>query len=175
MPISLSRFAQRLPGVLLLVLAVAVAALAVAAPTSAQSRDVTRLGVSVGGISTFGVIVEYETGAHSWELNVGTWSFRDLSASLIRRWRLSDRAVLPTVGLGLWGVVAWVPGERPSGVLVARAPIGVEWQVIERSSLTIDVNLNRALWVRRADPDDELPLNRRLVPLPGASWRWHTR
>ena len=33
-------------------------------------------------------------------------------------------------------------------------------------------NVNRALAVRRTDPADDLPLNGRLIPLPGVYYRW---
>jgi len=39
----------------------------------------------------------------------------------------------------------------------------------------VGVNLNRALLVRRTNPEDELPLNGRLVPLPGAYYRLTTK
>jgi len=39
-------------------------------------------------------------------------------------------------------------------------------------SLGLTMNVNRALAVRRTDPGDQLPLNRRLVPLPGVYYRW---
>jgi hypothetical protein len=31
------------------------------------------------------------------------------------------------------------------------------------------------VWVRRTDPEDDTPLNRRLVPIPGISYRWWSR
>lgn len=158
------RFLRRLlPGLFVLVLA---------HPGEAQRRETARLGISVGGISTLGLVVEYVDGHGSTELNVGTWSFRDLSLSLIRRHYLGVADARPTVGLGLWGVLAFPPDERMSTVLVLRAPVGIDWRVTGDHSLTFDINVNQGLWIRRSDPDDDTPMNRRLIPLPGLSYRW---
>jgi hypothetical protein len=144
-------------------------------PVDGQRRETARLGISVGGVSTVGVIVEYLDGQGSLELNVGTWSFRDLSVSLVRRHYLGVADVRPTVGLGLWGVLAFPADGRPSAALVLRAPIGVEWNTSDRHALTLDVNVNQGIGIRRSDPEDDTPMNRRLIPLPGAAWRWRSR
>lgn len=135
------------------------------------------MGISVGGISTVGVVVEYVDGHGSTELTVGTWSFRDLSVSLVRRHYLGVADARPTVGLGLWGVLAFPPEERASTVLVLRAPIGVDWRFGGGNghSLVFDINVNQGLWIRRSDPEDDTPMNRRLIPLPGLSYRWRNR
>ena len=146
-----------------------------AAPADAQRRETARLGISVGGISTVGLIVEYLDGQGSLELNVGTWSFRDLSVSLVRRHYLGVADVRPSVGLGVWGVLAFPSEERPSAALVIRAPIGVEWNTGNGHALTLDLNVNQGLWIRRSDPEDDTPMNRRLIPLPGAAYRWRNR
>jgi hypothetical protein len=68
------------------------------------------------------------------------------------------------------------PQEGRTGfALVARAPVGVEWRITDRHAALLDLNVNRGLFVRRSDPDDETPMNRRLVPLPGLSYRWRSR
>ncbi|MBT8337249.1 MAG: hypothetical protein KJO11_11645 [Gemmatimonadetes bacterium] len=149
--------------------------LLMAQPAEAQRRETARLGISVGGVSTIGVIVEYLDGQGSIELNVGTWSFRDLSVSVVRRHYLGVARVRPTVGLGLWGVLAFPSDGRPSAALVVRAPIGVEWSTWDAHALTLDVNVNQGIWIRRSDPDDDNPMSRRLIPLPGAAWRWRSR
>lgn len=146
-----------------------------AGPADAQRRETARLGISVGGISTVGLIVEYLDGQGSLELNVGTWSFRDLSVSLVRRHYLGVADARPSVGIGLWGVLAFPPEERPSAALVLRAPIGVEWNTGNGHALTLDLNVNQGLWIRRSDPEDDTPMNRRLIPLPGAAYRWRNR
>ena len=38
-----------------------------------------------------------------------------------------------------------------------------------------EIGLNRALAVKRTDPEDDTPVNRRLIPLPGAAYRWKAR
>lgn len=157
---------RALPGLLLLLFVL---------PLEAQRRETARVGISVGGISTVGFVVEYVDGHGSTELNVGTWSFRDLSVSLVRRHYLGVATARPTIGLGLWGVLAFPPEGRTSMVLLLRAPIGVDWRVAGDHSLTFDINVNRGLWIRRSDPDDDTPMNRRLIPLPGASYRWRNR
>ena len=144
-------------------------------PLAGQRRETARLGVSVGGISTVGLVVEYLDGQGSLELNVGTWSFRDLSVSVVRRHYLGVAAARPTVGIGLWGVIGFPSDERPSAALVVRAPVGLDWHTGNGHALTFDVNLNHGLWIRRSDPDDDTPMNRRLIPLPGASYRWRNR
>ncbi len=146
-----------------------------ATPVHGQLKDTARFGISVGGISTVGVVVEYIDEHGSTELNVGTWSFRDLSISLVRRHYLGVARVRPSVGLGLWGVLGFPPEGRASAALVVRAPIGVDAETGNGHAFTADVNLNRGLWIRRSDPDDDLPMSQRLIPLPGASYRWRNR
>ena len=58
---------------------------------------------------------------------------------------------------------------------MVRAPIGVEWSTWDAHALTLDFNVNQGIWIRRSDPEDDTPMNRRLIPLPGAAWRWRTR
>lgn len=148
---------------------------ATAGPVGAQAF--TRVGVSFGGISTIGVVIEREDSRSGWELNVGTWAFSDVSVSVVHRWYVGDPeyTLRPTVGLGLWGVAAFSSGARPGAVLVARAPLGIEWRPTERQAVLLDGNLNRALAVRRREENDDTPLSRRFVPLPGVSWRMRSR
>lgn len=155
---------------------VPLALLLTAGPLAGQA-DAFRVGISLGGISTIGLIFEYEDGQGSTELTIGTWSFRDISASLVRKQRFGTAQVRPVVGLGLWAIVAFPAEERPGAALVIRAPIGAEWDIDSGATnfLTLDLNVNRAIWVRRTDPEDETPLNKRLVPLPGVSYRWRNR
>ena len=144
-------------------------------PAEAQRRETARLGVSVGGISTVGLIIEYLDGQGSLELNIGTWSFRDLSVSVVRRHYFGVASTRPSMGLGLWGVLAFPADGRPSASLVVRAPIGVEWNTDDSHALTFDISVNQGIWIRRSDPEDDTPMNRRLIPLPGAAYRWRTR
>jgi hypothetical protein len=158
------------------ILLVAALGTGTAVPVAAQ-QSVTRIGLSFGGISTIGIVVERENARAGWELNVGTWSFTDLSVSVVRRWYVGDPeySLRPTLGLGLWGVAAFSAGERPGAVLVARAPIGLEWRPTQRQAVVLDGNVNRALAVRRREENDDTPLSRRFVPLPGISWRMRSR
>lgn len=147
-----------------------------AGPARGQGPDVgdgVRLGISFGGISTFGFTVEYFDDARSVELGVGTWSFRDLSVSGVAKQYFGAGAAQPFVGLGLWLVAAGPreEGERAGLALALRAPIGVDWGFADDHAVGAVLNVNRGLAVRRSDPDDDLPMNDRLVPLPGIYYR----
>lgn len=147
----------------------------VAAPLAAQGTGTgsgVRVGVGMGGISTIGLTVEYVHDHSALELTVGTWSFRDLSLSVVGKQYLGAGDLLPFVGGGLWLVAARPPGERTGVAAVLQVPVGVDWQAAEGSYVGMSLNVNRALAVRRTDPQDGLPLNRRLVPLPGVYYRW---
>ena len=76
------------------------------------------------------------------------------------------------VGLGLWTVFAFPPDENVGVALVARVPVGVQWEVSGDHAVGVEIGLSRALAVKRTDPDDDLPVNNRIVPLPGLSYRW---
>jgi len=132
-----------------------------------------RIGVYFGGTSLVGVLFDYFDSTGSTEITLGTFSFRDLSVSVVRRQRFGGGDVQPTVGLGLWAITA-LPGEeeRTGLALVARAPVGLDWNVSGNHFLTLDANLNRALYVRRTDPEDATPPAARIIPLPGVAWRW---
>jgi hypothetical protein len=130
-----------------------------------------RIGVSFGGISTFGVMLEVFRDTHAAELALGTWSFRDLSLSAVYKEYFFGSRVRPFLGGGFWIVAAFPPEERTGLAFVLRAPAGVEWSFLDEHSVGAALNLNRALAVRRTDPDDDLPLNGRLVPLPELYYR----
>lgn len=129
-----------------------------------------RLGVTFGGISTVGLTVEFYDEHRSIDLTVGTWSFRDVSAAVAVKHYFGAGDLLPFVGGGLWLVVA--RGERTGFAGVLHAPVGIDWRAKGRHHVGLGLNVNRALWVRRTDPEDDLPLNRRVVPLPGVYYRW---
>lgn len=131
-----------------------------------------RVGFTFGGISTVGFSVEYFHDQHSIDLTVGTWGFRDVSAAVAFREYFGAGSLHPFVGGGLWLVLARPPGERFGTAAVLHAPVGVDWRATGRHYLGAVINVNRALWVRRTDPEDDLPLNKRLVPLPGVYYRW---
>lgn len=133
-----------------------------------------RIGIAVGGISTTSVSVEFYRNSRSIDLSIGTWSFRDLSISATGRQYFGAGSARPVVGAGLWlvGAPGDEPGERTGWGLVARVPIGVDWNAATRHSAGLFLNVNRGLWVRRSNPTDDLPLNRRLVPLPELYYRF---
>lgn len=143
-------------------------------PARAQGPDAgdgLRIGVSLGGISTFALDVEIFRDARSIDFAIGTWSFRDLSLSAVAKQYLGAGSAKPVVGAGLWLVGA--PGDERTGwALVLRAPVGVDWAMADRHALGAFLNVNRALWVRRSNPADQVPLNRRLVPLPEIYYRF---
>ena len=142
---------------------------------SSTDNDGIRVGISVGGVSTVGLLLEYFDGNRSIDLTVGTWSFHDLSLSLVAKRYFGDNAVRPFVGAGLWVVTANPSDGRLGLAAVLRAPVGVDWNAAGGHSLGASINVNRALWVRRTDPEDDLPLNRRWVPLPGIYYRFEPR
>lgn len=156
-------------------LALAAALLPAALPLSAQgtgSGSDVRVGVTFGGISTVGVTLEWVDEHRSLDLTVGTWSFRDLSVSAVVKEYFGAGDLLPFVGAGIWLVAAYPEEGRTGLAAVLQAPIGVDWQAAEGSYVGMNLNVNRALAVRRTDPEDDLPLSRRLVPLPGVYYRW---
>lgn len=142
------------------------------APAGAQDSDGIRIGLTVGGISTVGIVVEFFRDSRSLDVNVGTWAFSDLSLSVVAKQYIGSRALRPYVGGGFWLVIASPPEQRTGLGLIARVPIGLDWEVVSAHSLGAALSLSRALAVRRPDPEDDLPLNRRLVPLPGMYYRW---
>jgi hypothetical protein len=133
--------------------------------------------MSFGGISFTGFIVEYRWGNRGIEMNIGTWSFRDLSLSVVGKQYFGPGDFRPYAGVGLWAVGAPSrgEGERTGIALMARAPVGVEWNVDADHHLGGHLSLNRALWIRRKDPDDNFPPTDRIVPLPGFFYLWRRR
>jgi hypothetical protein len=134
-----------------------------------------RVGLSFGGISFAGFIFEYRWGDRSVEVNVGTWSLRDVSVSVVGKQYFGPGDFRPFAGIGLWAVVAPYnrPGERSGLALLARAPVGVDWKVVADHHLGAHLSLNRALFIRRKDPLDTTPPTARLVPLPGFYYVWN--
>jgi hypothetical protein len=155
---------------------VALAAALTSAPALSQGPKAgsgARFGITVGGISTVGVVFEYYKNARGLELGFGTWSFRDLSVSAVAKQYFGAGAAQPFLGAGLWAIAAAPSGDERLGIaLVLRAPIGVDWGLTDDHSLGAALSVNRGLAVRRSDPEDDLPLNKRLVPLPELYYRF---
>jgi hypothetical protein len=145
-----------------------------ASPVSGSGPEEFRIGLSWGGISFVGLIMEYRWGNRSVDINIGTWSFRDLSVSVVGKQYLGPGVLRPFVGVGLWSVAAPPRNaeERTGLSLVARAPIGVDWNLTADHHLGGHLSVNRALWIRRKDPEDTTPPTDRLIPLPGFYYVW---
>jgi hypothetical protein len=160
---------------LLLVLALGIPMEAGATAVSRSGPDDVRVGISFGGISFIGFILEYRWGNRSAELNVGTWSFRDLSVSVVGKQYFGPGDFRPFAGLGLWTVFnpRHGRGEQAGAALVARAPVGVDWNLDAAHYVGASLSLNRALLIRRKDPRDDTPPSERLIPLPGFYYRWN--
>ena len=147
-----------------------------ALPSAAEAQapgfgDGWRAGLTFGGISTVGVSFEIFRDSRSLDVTLGTFGFRDLGVYLGGRQYFFERAARPFVGLGLWGIVSWTT-PRNGYALVARAPIGVDWNFTRGHAVGAEIGINRALAIRRPEPDDDRELNERLVPLPGIYYRW---
>jgi len=139
---------------------------------SAADDSGVRIGVSVGGVGTMGLVLEFFDGNRSLDLTLGTWAFQDLSLSIAVKQYFGAKAARPFVGAGLWLVAAKPSDGRLGLAAVLRAPVGVDWNLASAHSLGASLNVSRALWVRRTDPEDELPLTGRWVPLPGIYYRF---
>jgi len=148
-----------------------------ARPSQAQGSDAGdgwRVGVSLGGISTIGVTLELFRDTHAVEFALGTWSWRDVSVSAVFKEYFGGHRLRPFVGLGLWGAAAGpiVDNERTGFALVAKAPVGIDWAFVDQHAVGAALNFNRGLAVRRSDPLDDLPMKRRIVPLPELYYRF---
>jgi len=130
-----------------------------------------RLGVTLGGIGLVGVAVEFRSGDHSIDVNVATFTFHDASVSVVGKHYFGAGDARPFVGAGLWGVLG--RQEANSGeVLLIRAPVGLDWRVTESHFVGGAISINKALAVKRSDPDDDTPMSGRPIPLPGFYYRW---
>lgn len=141
-------------------------------PRAGQGQ--VRFGLSLGGASTVAVIVEKRWDHQGLEAQLGTWAFRDLSVSVTAKQYVGSSAVQPFLGLGLWGLIAFAEEGTGYG-LIGRAPLGVDWTFTGRHSAAVTVYVNRALAIRRPDPEDQRPPRTALIPLPEFSYRWLNR
>jgi len=169
--------------------------LTVTSPKPSSAQNGVRIGVTLGGISKASIVLEhFLNGNQSWELTIGTWSFKEVStAFVIKRYFLtnhldtnSQRPIHPFMGAGLWVVGQKLEARNLGLAISAIVPIGIDWNFpfdpdqscndlscpSGHHALGVSLNLNRALVVRRPNPDDDLPLNGRLVPLPAIYYRF---
>lgn len=138
---------------------------------SGSDSNQIRIGMTLGGIGLWGVAVEFRSGDHSIDVNVATFTFHDLSVSVVGKHYFGAGDARPFVGAGLWGVLG--RQEASSGkVLLLRAPVGIDWRVTGDHFLGGAISINKALAVKRSDPDDDTPMSGRPIPLPGFYYRW---
>lgn len=134
------------------------------------STDRLRFGLTIGGTSFLGLTSEYQWGDWSAELTVGTIGFRDLSLALAGKHYFSSGRLRPAAGIGMWNISVW--SEEGSGsALLARVPLAVDWAVSGGHAFGVEVGLNRALWIRRIDPEDDTPARSNIVPFPALYYR----
>jgi hypothetical protein len=160
-----------------LVLAGILAALSFApARATAQSSepDLLRFGLTLGATSFLGLSLEYVWDQTAVELSLGTWSFHDFSIAVSGKQYIGEGLMKGFLGLGVWNVTAFQSEGIGTG-LILRSPLGVELETFDRGALGAEVNLSRALWVKRADPEDRTPPRDRIVPLPGFYYKWAER
>lgn len=130
-----------------------------------------RFGVSLGGAGSAALVAEYRWSHQGIELQAGTWRFRDLNLSLTAKQYVGTYDVEPYVGLGFWGIVAG--SETGTGMgLIARFPVGFSWDFASAHTAGAALHFNRALVVKRPDPEDRRPPRGAFIPLPEISYRW---
>ena len=117
------------------------------------------------------LVVEHRWAHQGLEVQLGTWGFRDVSVSVTAKQYAGSYSVEPFVGAGLWGVVARAEAGTGLG-LIARFPVGVSWDFASRHNAAFTIFLNRALAVKRPDPENLRPPRTTLIPLPELSYRW---
>lgn len=150
-----------------------VLAAAISLAAAATARAQYRFGLSLGGAGTVALVAEYRWDHQGLEVQVGTLRFRDLSLCVSGKQYVGSNAAEPFVGAGLWAIVA--RAEEGTGYgLIARFPVGFDWEVASRHSVALTVHLNRALALKRPDQEDRRPPRKILVPLPELGYRWRS-
>jgi hypothetical protein len=137
----------------------------------AAAQEGLRVGVVLGGTGTVGVVTEWRWDDHGAELQLSTFGFSDFGISVVGKQYFGASWLKPAVGAGLW----FMTGSAPEGTgraLMARFPLGGDWRAAHGHYATFEVNVNRGLWMRRADPRDDRPMSRRMVPIPSVSYRF---
>ena len=132
-----------------------------------------RFGVTVGGIGLVGLSFEFRWGNQSVDVNLATFSFDDVSVAVTGKQYFGGGDVQPFLGVGLWGVTAFSQErDQDTGMsLLLRIPVGADWNFAGKQSFGGSIALNQGLWIRHADPQDDTPISRRPVPLPGVYFR----
>ena len=145
-------------------------------PLAAQSTadDMQlRVGVTTAGIGSIGASVEFLWGSRSIDVNLATFSFSEVSLAVTGKQYFGGGDLRPFLGVGLWGMVGSTgeEGEQTGKVLLLRLPVGADWNFTGKHHFGGSLAVNEGLWVDRADPQDDTPINRRPVPLPGFYYR----
>ena len=147
-----------------------------ASPVAAQSPTddmQLRIGVTAAGIGSIGASVEFLWGSRSIDMNLATFSFSEVSLAVTGKQYFGRGDLRPFLGVGLWGIAGSTgqDGEQSGKVLLLRLPLGGDWNFTGNHHLGGSLAVNEGLWIDRADPEDDTPVNRRPVPLPGLYYR----
>ena len=149
-------------------LALGLAAALLARPCAAQDR--IRAGVVFGGLGFIGAVVEGIWDDRSAEVVVSTFTFHDVSVSVAGKQFFGASWLKPALGAG----VTYMASRTEDGfgsALIARFPLGGDWQMAGGHYLTWEVNVTRGLAVHRPDPTDTAPMTQRIIPFPSFSYR----
>ena len=158
-------------------LLVALSSWLIVSPLAAQSttNDMRiRIGVTAGGIGTIGASVEFLWGSRSVDVNLATFSFSEVSLSVTGKQYFGGGDLRPFLGVGLWGIAGSTgqEGEQTGKALILRVPLGGDWNFTGRHYLGGSLAVNEGLWIDRSDPEDDTPIRRRPVPIPGFFYRF---
>ena len=161
---------------LLCALSSSLAALLVA-PLAAQatSDDMRlRVGITALGVGSVGASVEFLWGSRSIDVNLGTLSFKEVSLGVTGKQYFGSGDLRPFLGVGLLGIAGstGLEGEQTGKVLLLRLPVGGDWNFTGRHYFGGSIAVNVGLWIDRADPEDDRPVERRPVPFPGLYYRF---
>jgi len=146
-------------------------------PLAAQStgNDMrTRIGVTAGGIGSIGASIEFLWGSRSVDMNLATLSFSEVSLAVTGKQYFGRGDLRPFVGVGLWGIAGSTgeESEQTGKALILRVPMGGDWNFTGRHHLGGSLAMNEGLWIDRADPEDDTPVSRRPVSIPGFFYRF---
>ena len=147
-----------------------------ASPVVAQTTDDDvrlRIGVTAGGIGSIGASVEFLWGSRSVDVSLATFSFSEVSLAVTGKQYFGRGDLRPFVGVGLWGIAGSTgqEGEQTGKALILRVPVGSDWNFTGSHHLGGSLAVSEGLWIDRADPEDDTPVSRRPVPLPGFYYR----
>ena len=133
-----------------------------------------RIGVTALGIGSLGASVEFLWGSTSIDINLATFTFKEVSLSVTGKQYFGSGDLRPFVGVGLWGIAGSTgqAGEQAGKALILRLPVGGDWNFTGDHYFGVSLAVNEGLWIDRADPEDDTPINRRPVPLPGFYYRF---